>query len=41
MSDISYDKMESYLLHYGSAEALAVARDLDTKITTLLRECAS
>jgi hypothetical protein len=32
---ISYDKMESYLLHYGSAEAL------DTKITTLLGECAS
>jgi uncharacterized protein (DUF302 family) len=38
---ISYDKMESYLLHYGSSEALAVARTLDTKITTLLRECAS
>jgi uncharacterized protein (DUF302 family) len=38
---VSYDKMESYLLHYGSSEALAVARDLDTKITTLLRECAS
>ncbi|MBJ7405839.1 MAG: DUF302 domain-containing protein [Bradyrhizobium sp.] len=37
---VSYDRMESYLLHYGSAEALAVARDLDTKITTLLRECA-
>jgi uncharacterized protein (DUF302 family) len=38
---VSYDKMESYLLHYGSPEALAVARDLDAKITTLLRECAS
>ena len=38
---VSYDKMESYLLHYGSSEALAVARALDTKITTLLRECAS
>jgi uncharacterized protein (DUF302 family) len=38
---ISYDKMESYLRHYGNAEALAVARNLDTKITTLLRECAS
>jgi hypothetical protein len=38
---VSYDKMESYLLHYGSSEALAVARTLDTKITTLLRECAS
>ncbi len=38
---ISYDKMESYLLPYGNAEALAVARNLDAKITTLLRECAS
>jgi uncharacterized protein (DUF302 family) len=38
---ISYDKMESYLLHYGRSEALAVARTLDTTITTLLRECAS
>ena len=38
---VSYDKMESYLLPYGSADALAVARDLDAKITTLLRECAS
>lgn len=37
---VSYDRMESYLVPYGSAEALAVARDLDTKITTLLRECA-
>jgi Domain of unknown function DUF302 len=38
---ISYDKMESYLLHYGRSEALAVARNLDAKITSLLRECAS
>jgi uncharacterized protein (DUF302 family) len=38
---VSYDKMESYLLHYGNSEALAVARALDTKVTTLLRECAS
>jgi uncharacterized protein (DUF302 family) len=38
---VSYDKMESYLLRYGSSEALAVARALDAKITTLLRECAS
>jgi uncharacterized protein (DUF302 family) len=38
---LSYDKMESYLLHYGSSEALAVARSLDAKVTTLLRECAS
>jgi uncharacterized protein (DUF302 family) len=36
---VSYDKMESYLRHYGSSEALAVARNLDAKITTLLREC--
>jgi hypothetical protein len=31
--------MESYLQHYGSPEALAVARNLDAKITALLREC--
>jgi uncharacterized protein (DUF302 family) len=37
---VSYDKMESYLQRYGSPEALAVARALDAKITTLLRECA-
>jgi uncharacterized protein (DUF302 family) len=38
---VSYDKMESYLLPYGSPEALAVARNLDAKVTTLLRECTS
>ncbi|MDR6661289.1 uncharacterized protein (DUF302 family) [Tardiphaga robiniae] len=38
---LSYDRMESYLLPYGSKEALAVARNLDAKITALLRECAS
>ncbi|WP_445490791.1 DUF302 domain-containing protein [Rhodopseudomonas sp. RCAM05734] len=38
---LSYDLMESYLLSYGSAEALAVARNLDAKITSLLRESAS
>jgi uncharacterized protein (DUF302 family) len=37
---LSYDQMESYLLRYGNAEALAVARDLDAKVNTLLRECA-
>lgn len=37
---VSYDKMESYLLHYGSPEALSVARKLDAKITSLLSECA-
>jgi uncharacterized protein (DUF302 family) len=36
---VSYDRMESHLLPYGSAEALAVARNLDDRITTLLREC--
>lgn len=35
---VSYDTMESHLLPYGSVEALAVARNLDAKITTLLRE---
>ena len=38
---ISYDQMESYLRDYGSSEALAVARALDTKVMALLRECAS
>ena len=38
---VSYDKMERYLLRYGSPEALAVARNLDAKVTALLRECAS
>lgn len=38
---VSYDKMESYLRHYGSSEALAIARNLAAKITNLLRECTS
>lgn len=38
---VSYDKMEGYLKGYGSSEALAVARALDTKITDLLTACAS
>ena len=38
---VSYDKMESYLRHYGSSEALTVARNLDAKVTNLLRECTS
>lgn len=37
---LTYDKMESYLLPYGSPDALAVARALDAKITALLRDCA-
>ena len=38
---VAYDKMESYLRRYGNAEALAVAQDLDAKVTTLLGECVS
>ena len=38
---LSYDKMESHLLPYGNSDALAVVRNLDAKITTLLRECTS
>ena len=38
---LSYDRMASLLAPYGSAEALAVARDLDSKIENLLRECAA
>jgi hypothetical protein len=38
---LSYDKMESQLLPYGNSNALAIARNLDAKITTLLRECTS
>jgi uncharacterized protein (DUF302 family) len=38
---LSHDKMESRLLPYGNSDALAVARNLDSKITTLLRECTS
>lgn len=37
---LSYDMMESYLMPYGSAEALAVAHNLDAKITGMLRESA-
>jgi len=38
---LSYDRMASLLAPYGSAEALAVARDLDSKIENLLRESAA
>ncbi len=37
---ISYDRMASLLASYGSADALAVARDLDKKVETLLSEAA-
>jgi uncharacterized protein (DUF302 family) len=38
---VACDKMESYLLPYGSPDALAVACSLDAKIITLLRDCTS
>jgi hypothetical protein len=37
---LSYDRMASYLASYGSAEALKVARDLDSKIEALLTAAA-
>jgi len=37
---LAYDKMASLLAPYGSPDALAVARDLDSKIEKLLRESA-
>src|SRR5438067_2333335 len=38
---ISYDRMGSLLAPYGNAGALAVARDLDSKIEALIRESAA
>src|SRR5712691_3000476 len=38
---LTYDKMSSLLAPYGNSEALAVARDLDSKIERLLRESAA
>jgi hypothetical protein len=37
---LSYDLMESFLAPYGNQAALAVARDLDTKIKHLLETAA-
>jgi len=37
---LSYDLMASLLAPYGSAEALAVARQLDKKVMTLLTAAA-
>ena len=37
---ISYDRMTSLLAPYRNTEALAVARDLDKKVETLLSEAA-
>lgn len=38
---LSYDKMASLLAPYRNPDALAVARDLDSKIENLLRESAA
>jgi len=38
---LSYDRMVSLLVPHGNAEALAVARDLDLKVESLLRESAA
>ena len=38
---LSYDKMASFLAPYGNANALAVARDLDSNVENLLRESAA
>ena len=38
---LSYDRMAGFLAPYRNDQALAVARDLDSKIETLLREAAA
>ena len=38
---LSYDRMASYLAPYGSAEALKIARELDSKIEALLTTAAA
>ena len=38
---LSYDRMASFLAPYGNADTLAVARDLDLKIETILRDSAA
>lgn len=38
---LSYDRIASFLAPYGNAQALAIARDLDSKIETLLRDSAA
>ena len=38
---LTYDRMASLLAPYENADALAVARDLDAKIESLLREVAA
>jgi uncharacterized protein (DUF302 family) len=38
---LSYDRMASFLAPYGNRDALEVARNLDTKIESLLRQAAA
>ena len=38
---LSYDRMSSFLAAYGNRDALRVAKDLDSKVETLLREAAA
>ncbi len=38
---LTYDRMSSLLAPYGNQDALAVARDLDSKIENLLRDSAA
>jgi len=38
---VTYDRMASLLAPYGNPAALAVARELDSKIENLLRESAA
>ena len=38
---LSYDRMASFLATYGNPDALRIAKDLDNKVETLLREAAA
>lgn len=38
---LSYDTMSGFLASYGNADALKVARDLDSKLENLLRQAAA
>jgi uncharacterized protein (DUF302 family) len=38
---LSYDRMASFLAPYGNPDALAVAKNLDSKIENLLRDSAA
>jgi uncharacterized protein (DUF302 family) len=38
---LSYDRMASFLATYGNRDSLQVAKDLDNKVETLLRDAAA